>query len=64
MIYAYKEKNALGNYQTPDGTRYVVYTASRLLGIVKECWKEYESHEDALAMMQLRPVPKAEEITP
>lgn len=57
MIYAYKEKNNQGNYQTSDGTRYVVYTASQLLGVVKSCWHEYDSLEAALDEMGLTPVP-------
>lgn len=56
MIYAYKERNKLGNYQTAAGTRYIVYTASRLLGVVKSCWKEYENLEAALEAMGLTPV--------
>lgn len=48
MIYAYKERNKNGNYQTAAGTRYFVYFASRLHGKVRDCWKAYESKEAAL----------------
>ena len=60
MIYAYKERNKLGNYQTYAGTRYVVHTACRLMGVVKDCWKEYESLEVALCTMKLTPVSEPE----
>lgn len=62
MIYAYKERNKLGNYQTAAGTRYIVHPASRLMGVVKKCWKEYENLEAALEAMKLSPV--AEEQAP
>lgn len=61
MIYAYKERNNDGNYQTAAGTRYIVHTASRLHGAVRDCWKEYESLEAALEAMKLSPVPAPEE---
>lgn len=48
MIYAYKERNKNGNYQTSAGTRYFVYFAARLHGAVRDCWKQYESKEAAL----------------
>lgn len=57
MIYAYKERNKDGNYQTSAGTRYLVHTASRVHGARRECWKEYESLEAALDAMKLEPVP-------
>lgn len=61
MIYAYKERNKDGNYQTAAGTRYLVHTARRVHGARRECWKEYESLEAALAAMKLSPVPVPEE---
>lgn len=61
MIYAYKERNKDGNYQTAAGTRYIVHTASRIHGARRDCWKEYESLEAALAAMKLEPVPVPEE---
>lgn len=57
MIYAYQERNEDGNYQTADGTRYQVHTASRVHGAKRACWREYESLEDALEAMKLEPVP-------
>lgn len=64
MIYAYKERNKEGNYQTAAGTRYLVHTASRVHGARRDCWREYESLEDALATMKLTPVPVPEEEMP
>ena len=55
MIYAYKEQNEEGNYQTSDGTRYLVHTARRVHGARRACWREYESLEAALAEMKLEP---------
>lgn len=60
MIYAYKERNKNGNYQTAAGTRYLVHTASRVHGARRACWKEYESLAAALAAMKLEPVPVPE----
>ena len=60
MIYAYKERNKAGNYQTAAGTRYLVHTASRVHGAKRSCWREYESLEAALAAMKLEPVPAPE----
>lgn len=57
MIYAYKERNKNGNYQTAAGTRYFVHFASRLHGKVRDCWKSYESKEAALEAMRLTAVP-------
>jgi hypothetical protein len=57
MIYEYKERNANGNYQAADGTRYLVHTARRVHGVRRACWQEYESLEAALEAMQLEPVP-------
>lgn len=54
MIYAYKERNKNGNYQTAAGTRYIVYFASRLHGKVRDCWKAYESKEAALEAFGLQ----------
>lgn len=62
MIYAYKERNKAGNYQTAAGTRYLVHTASRVHGARRACWKEYESLDAALAAMKLKPVPPEVEI--
>ena len=56
MIYAYKERNKKGNYHTRAGTRYMVYTARRVHGARRDCWKEYESLEAALTAMKLEPV--------
>lgn len=64
MIYAYRERNSNGNYQTSDGTRYLVHTARRVHGARRACWKEYESLEAALAAMDLEPVPVPEEEMP
>lgn len=61
MIYAYKERNKDGNYQTAAGTRYLVHTARRVHGARRACWKEYESLEAALVAMKLEPVPIPEE---
>lgn len=61
MIYAYREWNADGDYQTDDGTRYIVHTASRIHGARRDCWQEYESLEAALEAMKLSPVPVQEE---
>lgn len=61
MIYAYKERNKGGNYQTAAGVRYLVHTASRVHGARRECWQEYESLEAALEAMKLSPVPVPEE---
>lgn len=60
MIYAYKERNKDGNYQTAAGTRYLVHTASRIHGVRRDCWREYESLEAALEAMKLSPVPVPE----
>lgn len=57
MIYAYKVRNKDGDYQTSTGTRYLLHTASRIHGVRRDCWKEYESLETALESMQLTPVP-------
>ena len=64
MIYAYKERNKDGNYQTAAGTRYLVHTARRVHGAKRACWKEYESLEAALDAMKLTPVPEPEEAMP
>lgn len=66
MIYAYKERNKSGNYQTAAGTRYLVHTACRVHGARRACWKEYESLESALAAMKLTlvPVPEVAELAP
>lgn len=64
MIYAYKERNKDGNYQTAAGTRYLVHTASRVHGARRDCWREYESLEAALEAMKLEPVPVSEEEMP
>lgn len=61
MIYAYKERNKNGNYQTAAGTRYFVYFAARVHGKVRDCWKAYESKEAALEAMKLTAVPVPEE---
>lgn len=61
MIYAYKERNNDGNYQTAEGERYLVHTARRVHGARRSCWREYESLAAALAAMQLEPVPVPEE---
>lgn len=61
MIYAYKERNKGGNYQTAAGTCYLVHTASRVHGARRACWKEYENLEGALAAMKLEPVPEQED---
>lgn len=61
MIYAYKERNEAGNYETLDGTRYIVHTASRVHGARRACWQEYVSLEAALVDMGLSPVPVPEE---
>ena len=63
MIYAYKERNKEGNYQTAAGTRYLVHTARRVHGARRACWREYESLEAALAAMKLEPVPVPEDET-
>ena len=55
MIYAYKERNKNGNYQTAAGTRYFVYFAARVHGKVRDCWKAYESKEAALEYFGLIP---------
>lgn len=55
MIYAYKERNKNGDYQTAAGTRYIVHFASRLHGKVRDCWKAYDSKEAALASFKLIP---------
>lgn len=57
MIYAYSEQDDNGNYQTADGTRYLVHFASRVHGKVRDCWKQYESDEAALEAMGLTAVP-------
>lgn len=62
MIYAYKERNKNGDYQTAAGTRYFVYFAARLHGNVRDCWKQYESKEAALEAMRLTAVPVPEEL--
>lgn len=53
MIYAYKERNKNGNYQTAAGTRYFVHFAVRVHGKVSDCWKQYDSEEAALEAMRL-----------
>ena len=64
MIYAYKERNKEGNYQTAAGTRYLVHTARRVHGARRECWREYESMDAVLAAMKLEPIPVREEEMP
>ena len=64
MIYAYKERNEGGNYQTAAGTRYLVHTARRVHGARRDCWRAYESLEAALDAMKLEPVPVPEEELP
>lgn len=61
MVYAYKERNKAGNYQTAAGTRYLVHMAKRVHGARRDCWREYESIEAALEDMKLTPVPVVEE---
>lgn len=64
MIYAYKERNKDGNYQTAAGTRYIVHTASRIHGARRDCWQKYESLEAALEAMKLETVPVPDEEMP
>ena len=52
-----------GNYQTAAGTRYLVHTARKVHGVRRDCWREYESLEAALAAMKLTLVPVPEEQT-
>ena len=60
MIYAYKEKDENGPYQTPAGTRYNVTTAARVAGPWLRGWREFESKEAALKYWRLEPVPQPE----
>lgn len=62
MIYAYREQNDAGNYQTADGARFMVYTAASLHGAVRDCWQEFESLAAALAAWGLEPLPSTEEM--
>lgn len=61
MIYAYKEKDENGQYQTPAGVRYNVTTAARVAGPWLRDWREFESKEAALRYWRLEPVPVPEE---
>lgn len=63
MIYAYKEKDENGQYQTPSGVCYNVTTASRVAGVWLRDWHEFENKEAALKYWQLEPVPVPEEET-
>ena len=60
MIYAYKEKDETGQYQTPTGECYNVTTASRVAGVWLRDWHEFENKEAALKYWQLEPVPEEE----
>lgn len=64
MIYAYKEKDENGQYQTPAGERYNVTTAARVDGPWLRDWHEFENKEAALKYWQLEPVPEEELETP
>lgn len=57
MVYAYSEQNDNGNYQTAEGTRYLVHFAARVHGKVRDCWQQYDSKEAALEAMGLTAVP-------
>lgn len=61
MVYAYKEQNDNGLYQTHDGVRYNVTLASRVAGVWLRAWLKFESKEAALEFWQLEPVPMPEE---
>lgn len=61
MIYAYKEKDENGQYQTAAGVRYNVTTAARVAGPWLRDWREFESREAALKYWRLEPVPVPEE---
>jgi hypothetical protein len=63
MIYAYKEKDENGQYQTPSGVRFNVTTAARVAGPWLRDWREFESKEAALKYWRLEPVPVPEEET-
>lgn len=61
MVYAYKEQDENGLYQTQDGVRYNVTLASRVAGVWLREWRKFESKEAALKYWRLEPVPVPEE---